>query len=175
MKKIRFPFIHHLHHSLKKRAEESQAPYFIFGLFGLINYPTFYIVWKDFMPNEYNNLILRLIATVLCLPLICHTRWPNGLKVYLPLYWYITVLYCLPFFGTFMFLMNHGSSTWFLNGMLVLFLLILIVDWLTFFILLLFGIILGVIIYQLWVGPLPIFSKDTFGAFSTYAWAIIIV
>ncbi|MBY0462036.1 MAG: HAMP domain-containing histidine kinase, partial [Alphaproteobacteria bacterium] len=54
-----------------------------------------------------------------------------------------TILYCLPFLGTYMLLKNNISNEWLMNEILGLFLLIFLVDWLVFVLLLTFGIILG--------------------------------
>lgn len=159
---------------INQRVIEFQPPYLAFGIFGLVNYPSFYIVWRYLSPQQTTSITLRMIATILCLPLIVTKFWPSNCKKYLPSYWLITITYCLPFFGTYLFLRNHGSQAWILNGMLVLFLLILITDWLIFFITLILGIIIGVVIYGIFHNEIFIIQKNASGVFSTYIWAIVI-
>lgn len=133
---------------LEQRVESSGAQYIAFGIFGIINYPLSYFMWRDVIPQIFNPFSLRLVAGLLCIPLIFHKYWPNKYKHLLPCYWYLTILYCLPFFGTYMLLMNHLSNAWLMNMVIGLFLFILLVDWLMFILLLTLGAGLGYFFYS---------------------------
>jgi signal transduction histidine kinase len=126
---------------LDKKIDTFGAQYKAFGIFGVINYSSSYFVLYYFGTLESG--ILRVLAVILCLPLVFTKYWPIKAKKYLNLYWFITLLYCLPFFGTYMLLKDHVSLEWLMNVPTGLFLLVLLVDWATFIILLLFGILLG--------------------------------
>lgn len=126
---------------LDKKIDTFGAQYKAYGIFGVINYSSSYFVLYYFGTLESG--ILRLFAVILCLPLVFTKYWPTKAKKYLNLYWFITLLYCLPFFGTYMLLKDHVSLEWLMNVPTGLFLLVLLVDWATFIILLLLGIILG--------------------------------
>lgn len=159
----------------KKHVDATGAQYLAFGIFGFINYPGSYFFWHEVVVQEYNPLSLRVIAAILCLPLIFHKKWPPALKRFLPLYWYLTILYCLPFFGTFMLLMNHISNEWLMNMVLGLFLFILLVDWLMFTFLLLLGVAAAWIVFLSVGGQFYILSKDALSlAFYMYFFAIAI-
>jgi signal transduction histidine kinase len=160
--------------AMDKRAKDSDAQMIAFGIFGIINYPLFYFVWSTISQQPYENVGLRSLAGFLSLGLLLKKYWPQKLQAYLPIYWYLTLLFCLPFFCTFMFLKNQGSEGWVLNGMLVLFLLILIVDWVSFAWLLTVGIITGSVYYLFLFGKISIINDDLFGPFSSYIVAIII-
>lgn len=134
---------------LNQRIDKIGAQYIAFGIFGVINYPGSYIFWRNVLPPTYNPLSLRLIAAILCIPLILKNYWPKKFRLYLPAYWYVTVLYCLPFFGTYLLLMNHVSNAWLMNLVLGLFLFISIVDWFMFILLLTLGAGLGWLAYWL--------------------------
>ena len=127
--------------------EESSPAVIAFSIFGLINYPLFFFYWHDFVPQLQAGFTLRLIATTLCLLLLLKKYWPNPCRKYFSLYWFCTLLYCLPFFGTLLFLQNQASEIWVQNIMLVLFLLILLTDWVMFTILLVVGVFLGSIFF----------------------------
>ncbi|MGV8949167.1 MAG: sensor histidine kinase [Candidatus Paracaedibacter sp.] len=131
---------------LDKQIDAFGAQYKAFGIFGVINYSSAYFILYYFGTRE--SSILRLFAVILCLPLIFTKCWPVTLKKYLNLYWFITLLYCLPFFGTYMLLEDHVSLEWLMNIPTGLFLLILLVHWSIFIILLLFGILLGYLAFM---------------------------
>lgn len=133
----------------KKKTDEIEPQYIAFGIFGIINYPLSYFMWHDVIPQLYNPFSLRLIAGLLCVPLVLKNYWPPKIRPYLPLYWYTTLLYCLPFFATFMLLKNHLSNAWLMNLVLGLLLFILLVDWLSFFMLLFIGGFVGWLCYAL--------------------------
>lgn len=87
-----------------------------FGIVLFINYPIYYLVWLSIEPKGFENITIRLIASILCLPLIFNLFWPRKLLHWLPIYWGITACFCLPFFFTFMTLMNHASTLWLMNS-----------------------------------------------------------
>jgi signal transduction histidine kinase len=129
---------------LQKRIEKHGAPYRSFGLFGLINYPLSYLFYLyGPTPGAYESLTLRLIASILCLALMLKDYWPNKLKKYLPTYWYFTIFYSIPLFGSYMLFCNHLSNAWLMNMVLGLFLFVLLVDWLMFIIMLILGVLGG--------------------------------
>jgi two-component system CAI-1 autoinducer sensor kinase/phosphatase CqsS len=80
------------------------------GCFGL---PFYYLVWTVFFPQQYESLTLRLLGVALCMPALFlkRLRWlarPRTMRTYE----FIGITYVLPFFFTYMFLMNHGSAVW---------------------------------------------------------------
>lgn len=162
---------------LFKRMQVANAPVIMFGILGLINYPVFYLVWHHLKLQHYNSLVLRLIATILCFGLVIKNYWPQNLKKYLPTYWYLTVTYCLPFFGSYLFLLNKASTMWLTNGMLVLFWLILSIDWISFVIVLPIGTFLGWLFYMITTNDtssINLSSNIIVSTFSNYLWAIVI-
>jgi two-component system CAI-1 autoinducer sensor kinase/phosphatase CqsS len=64
-------------------------------------------------------------------PIIFANYWPTSGKRYLPYYWYLVLLYALPFFFTFMLLKNSASAIWIGSTLVAIFLMILLLDWLT--------------------------------------------
>ncbi|MBN8828621.1 MAG: HAMP domain-containing histidine kinase [Sphingobacteriia bacterium] len=98
------------------------------------------------------SIILRFIAGILAFGLIIHDMWSKPFTNYLPLYWHLTLMYSLPFLTSFLFLYNNGSYEWLINIALSLFLLAMLVDWISFIALLAVGISLGYILYTKLVG-----------------------
>jgi signal transduction histidine kinase len=134
---------------INKHAAYSDPIMVLFGIFGLINYPIFYFFWKIFADIGYDDLWLRLGATALCLPLTLKNFWPDSFKPFIPFYWYLTIIYCLPFFGIYVFLQTNGSSDWSFNLILGLFWLITVLDWVSFAFVSFLGIAAACIIYRL--------------------------
>lgn len=101
-------------------------------------------MWSPSSHSNYTLLIcLRLIAGGLCFLLIIKDYWHEALMPYLPLYWHLTLLYCLPFLTTFMLFDSQGSTFWLLNMILALLLLAVLVDSRSFIVILIIGVVLG--------------------------------
>ncbi|WP_211473144.1 sensor histidine kinase [Collimonas humicola] len=88
----------------------------------VIGMPLYYVIWSYWFPQLYENLGLRLFCVALCAPIIFirHLRQRKWLAVY----FFVCLTYGLPFFFTFMFLMNDGSAVWgqsLLIGLILLF------------------------------------------------------
>lgn len=145
-------------HRLNERIERSGPMYFSFGLFGSINYPLSYFMWHDLI-KIYNPLLFRIIAFALCFPLMFYKRWPDSLKKYLPLYWCLVILYCIPFFETYIWLMEE-STTWKVNLTLALFLFVMLVDWLLFIVLLIVGVTGALALYYFTAQSIHFIDKE---------------
>ena len=114
----------------KKRIERFGAQYYIFAIFGIINYPLAYIYGVYFSGlAETESSTLRFIATILCLGLLFRKSWPDKIKTYLPLYWYFAVTICIPFLTTYLLFLNNISLGWLMHYIVGLMILILIADW----------------------------------------------
>jgi len=108
-----------------------------------IMFPAYWFVWTFLFPQPYENLSLRLVGSLCCLIVAAKDRWPNRARAYLPVVWLGTVLYCGPFFFTFMLLQNDTSTVWLLSTMAGLFLVVLLVDWISLFVLFIGGAIMA--------------------------------
>ena len=88
---------------------------------GMVCMPVYYLLWQYFFPQAYENLSLRLTGAAICAIGLFARRLPER---WLSLYLLFALSYILPFFFTFMFVMNHASSIWsesLLIGLVVLF------------------------------------------------------
>ena len=135
-------------------AKEFTHPYLTFAIFGMITYPLYYWIWKVTASNGYENLELRLITVALCVLLALKDYWPQKCQLFFSLFWYITLLYSLPFLFTFLLLKNNMSYTWSLNTMTVLVLSILLLDLFSLFIILTLGICLGILCFLMTGGEI---------------------
>lgn len=135
-------------------AHERNFQYFavrqvIFSLIAVIGFPLYYFIWHEVFPQPYENLALRLVGSALFLPLVFLNHWPTEWRKVLPIYWYIALLYALPFFFTFMLLQNHGSTVWLLSTLIAVFVMILLLDWLNLIIHFVVGTTLAWIVFFL--------------------------
>jgi signal transduction histidine kinase len=159
-------------HIMQEKVNET--PIKIFGIFGVINYPFFYFFWKIFPDARYDDLYFRLISTILCIGLILKDGWPTKLKPYLPIYWYITIIFSLPFMGTYVFLANHASSSWMLNSTLGVFLMLIVLDWKSFSIVFPVGIISAALFYLFLNNEIHIIMGNFLSTILNIGWVLIV-
>ena len=99
----------------------------IIGWLGAIGYPLYYVLWQYLFPQPYESLLLRAVGSALFLILALRDRLPKQWQPKLPYFYFIAVLYGLPFFFGFMLFMNQWSTVWAMSFMASLFLHILLV------------------------------------------------
>jgi signal transduction histidine kinase len=138
-----------LRDSVQKRVNDFGAQYLAFGIFGILNYPIFYFIWVYSNQRSYENLKLRMTATILCGFLIAKEFWPKKLCSWFPLYWYFTLLFCLPFLFFFMLFKNNGANVWLMSTNTIIFWLILMVDWASYIYIFTLGVLLAGFCYLL--------------------------
>lgn len=140
-------WVRFLHNYLTKNTFESGHQITLFGIVMMINFPLFGILWRmqDFQVNQ--EFFLRLVATILCILLVSHRFWNDKILRLLPYLWYATLFFCLPFFFTYLTLLNHGATLWLMNCMSAIFFLFLVVSALDSIILLAMGIGLAFLCY----------------------------
>lgn len=139
----------------QERIKQYGAPYILFGIFYGINFTYPYFMWSaSSSPAANLMLTLRLIGALACGLLIVQSKWPKRLLPYMPAYWHVTILYCLPFMSTMMFMLTQGSTEWLINIAIMIILLFILVDWATALVLGSLGIILAFACYSLFVGKI---------------------
>lgn len=123
-----------------------------FGAFIVISFT----IYNIFLQHNYTDTnaaqIISIIATWLGIFLVVNKYWPIKLKPFLPFYWYFTILFCLPFSNTFIFLTVQQSPLWFMNTVTALFVLALLVEWIPFLIILVIGIVTALLVFYLCYG-----------------------
>lgn len=126
------------------RVEKYGARYIAFGTFSLINYILPFYMWSEHHSADAVVVSIRIIAGVLNFFLIMHETWCPSLKRYLPLYWYFTVMFSLPFFASYMLLLEQFSVFWIINLSLALVISLIVLDIRTFLVLFPMGVIFAV-------------------------------
>ncbi len=151
-------------------AEEHQ--WVFLGALGVISFILYYFIWNQIIPNEYNNIPLRIIGFTLCVFLTFKDYWPRFLKPILPAYWYFTLLYCFPFFFCFMLFKNPESNVWILTTMTGMFFLIILVNWLMLIVIIVIGASLAWLAYIL-TTPEIVYPTHFIGTLPTYLTVLI--
>jgi two-component system CAI-1 autoinducer sensor kinase/phosphatase CqsS len=77
---------------------------------GCIGMPLYYLIWTSWFPQKFESPGLRILGVVLCLPALLFSRKMKG--SWLRTYEFVSVTYVMPFFFSYMFLMNQGSAVW---------------------------------------------------------------
>lgn len=133
-----------MHHNLTK-----------FALFIAVSYMVPMFMHSIGKPDAYNWLLaFRIVGALLCVGLLLKSQWPDSLERYLTPFYHFTLMFCLPFMTTFLFLLEGESTEWIVNVILVITLLLTLVDGTKFIMLSTFGIALAMGLYRLGIGPL---------------------
>lgn len=132
---------------LVKQAEDASHQMTLFGIVMMINFPLFGVFWKleHFQMNE--EFSLRVVATVLCALLALNKFWPQSLLKLLPVFWYVVLLFCLPYFFSYLTFVNHASTLWLMNCVSAIFFLLLVTSVFGSLILLVLGLGLSLFTY----------------------------
>lgn len=80
------------------------------GWIAFIGFPLYYWIWKYVFPQPYESIVLRLGGMLCAAPLLGARRWVKSSYFYM--YTHAALTYMLPFFFTFMFLMNNANPVW---------------------------------------------------------------
>ncbi|WP_237757970.1 sensor histidine kinase [Legionella oakridgensis] len=120
--------IKYLDQSLQRHMSSSAHQLVFVGMFVFLGFPSFYWIWTAWYPQPYESLELRLIGSVLGLGLMLSPYWSKGMRQYMHWYWFFTLLYVLPFFFTYFFLMSRASDVSSMSLLCSVFLLVLLVD-----------------------------------------------
>lgn len=162
---------------IAEQTNESRRQIISYGIILTINYPLYYLIWLYASYQTYENLTLRLSASLFCFLLVFKDYWPKNFERFFSIYWYLTVIYSLPFFFTFMTLKNSGSAMWLMNCVSVLFFLLLLFDVISVVVILTIGISLGILVYSITTTGLFILNPgevNLSGVIATFVAAFII-
>lgn len=139
--------IKHLDNSMHRSLSNSSHQIVAVGALAFIGFPLFYLIWAFLFPQPYESLELRLIGSVLGLGLMLTPYWSDDWKKYLSWYWFFALLYTLPFFFIFLFLMNEANVVSSMSLLCSVFLLVLLVDLLSLSIVFILGFVLALCAY----------------------------
>jgi len=142
----------HLTAYAKTKAEQFGTSYIAFGVFFLVSFGIILFFW-DIISNEYLTPILwlKFIGGTLCVLLIAEEKWFDNLRKYLPLFWYITLGFALPFTGMLMLLITNGDIQWLIQLGMGISILFVFIDMTGFFSIFTPSILAALLVYVYWL------------------------
>ena len=105
--KILQPFLHF--HDAIEHTPVRRAQVRALAVIGALGMPLYYALWQYVFPQQYESPLLRTVAALLFLPALWPDRFSN---TWFSVYLFLGLTFELPFFFTYMFLMNHASPLW---------------------------------------------------------------
>ncbi|MBE3023423.1 sensor histidine kinase [Janthinobacterium sp. BJB1] len=105
--KLLQPFLHF--HDTIEHAPVRRTQVRTLAVIGALGMPLYYWLWQHVFPQEYESPLLRGVAALLFLPALWPGRFSN---TWFSVYLFLGLTFELPFFFTYMFLMNHASVLW---------------------------------------------------------------
>jgi two-component system, CAI-1 autoinducer sensor kinase/phosphatase CqsS len=133
------------------------------SIVGVFSFPLFYLIWTAIVPQPFESIRLRLIGSALCATLALSEYWPVSLRKHKAVLSYITFVYCLPFFFSYMMLMNNASTVWLLSMLAALMYLVFLIDAVNVVPATIIGTTLGTIAY-LNSSTAPVFAPPLYTA-----------
>ncbi len=110
------------------------------ALIGILGFPLYYFVWYYWFPQAYENLALRITGSIIAIPWIFGHLVKEKLKKIYIVYVFLSILFFLPFFFSFMWIKNDFSPIWTMSYIAQLFLLFLLIySWALIYILSIVG------------------------------------
>ncbi|OGV25420.1 MAG: hypothetical protein A3F18_04065 [Legionellales bacterium RIFCSPHIGHO2_12_FULL_37_14] len=155
-------YLSNVNNKINEYAKRYSQPYNTFAIFGLITYPLYYLIWRITDAKSYDSLTLRIISILLCLGLALKKYWPKELQKFIPIYWYLTLLICLPYYFTILLFKNNLSYNWSMNAMTIIVLCFLLLEPIPLAIILFLGISLGLLTFILMGGEFYFQSQQMF-------------
>jgi two-component system, CAI-1 autoinducer sensor kinase/phosphatase CqsS len=138
---------YHAHAMFKTRAA---------ALIGMVGFPVFFFVWHYLLPQPFESIFLRAVGFALSACVFLLPRGPVWLRSHSALLSYVTLWYTVPFFFTFMLLMNGANAVWQLSLVSGFVYLVLLCDVINAFILGLSGSLAAFLVYWLVAGGMVV-------------------
>lgn len=132
----------------QERVDRYSPHYIVFGIFGIVNFPIAYL-YELIVMHTSEGLIIRSLATILCVGLLMKNQWPEKYKKYLGIYWYLTFMISSPILASYLALKNGLTLDWLMNFVLSVTLSMLLLDIVAFIAIELVGVCIGTCIFYL--------------------------
>ncbi len=125
------------------------------GWLSIVAYPLYYWIWTYKFPQQYDSMTMRGIGVLLSIGLVLKHHWPESLKKYQPVQYYIAAIYGLSFQSNFLLFHNPVAIPALITLFMLLFLLVFLFEWIVFNILFFIGFFAAIIVYKIQTGLYP--------------------
>ncbi|RXK84659.1 hybrid sensor histidine kinase/response regulator [Chlorobaculum sp. 24CR] len=120
------------------------------SVIGALGHFSLFFVYNYFFHIQWESLPARLIGVILCIGTLYRLFKPDFLGRYFVWYWHVMLIYVLPFIITLFCLKNDFAEPWLYWELFMVFVLISFVPhWLIFFLDLVIGVSLAILVYLL--------------------------
>jgi signal transduction histidine kinase/ActR/RegA family two-component response regulator len=118
------------------------------GAVGCIAFPLFYLLRQTAaLPELYDDLALRWVASALCLGLALRRRWPRKFARFYLAYSYAALFFSLSFLLSFTMLENQGGTPSVVNMVMSAIIIIMFADWRNAIVMLVGGYVASILVY----------------------------
>ncbi|MCA9506981.1 MAG: hypothetical protein KC505_00990 [Myxococcales bacterium] len=157
-----------------QKVEVFGAPYAMFVLFSIANLCFVPFIFADTSGEVTQKFIvyLRVIASIFSFILVVKDFWARRFLKYLPLYWHVTLFFCLPYFAITMCLFTSCAIEWVIDLVLTIFILGILVDWKTYIYTIILGALFAALSFAMF-GDLRQFEINI-GNFPIMAYAVAV-
>jgi Na+/proline symporter len=173
--KKRISSLVHFNTFCKERVEKNGSSYSLFGTMYTVILVLPYFLWSNevYKDQEHTILYLRIIGVVMCSILMAESRIPQILARYTPVFWYITLVYCLPFLSVVTLFITNGSMEYVVNIALTIMFLIVLVDLSSAIGISIIGTIAAILFYKFFIKKEEIDSPFSFSTVYLLVYQII--
>ena len=110
------------------------------GIIGTFSHLFYWFLWTYIRPQPNESVTIRIIGIITCSLLLTSKYWPLSLKRFFPLYWFLTLLFNLPFFFTVYLFSSNFMIFWSTSYIAMIFTTIMLIP---NYVLLFINLILG--------------------------------
>lgn len=128
----------------------------------LVGYTLYYFVWGVWFVQPYENWPLRVAGTLVCAAFLIWDRVSRTHGKGYQLFSYMLLIFCVPFFFTFMTIKNEFNAVWLASSIAAVLYVALVVDWLNLVIIYTVGAVAAMVVHSLDPGTGQAVSFETF-------------
>lgn len=160
---------------LRKEFERNAVTIDLTRYIALWGHPLYYFICTFVLPQPYDSAVLRFASTITFFPFLFYKHFPDSLKPWLSLYWYLWLTFTFPVIFTFLMLMNNLSGMWLVaETVMLLVFIIFIPNYFTSFFLLIAGILIAYTGFVLSTGTHLIITIEIIEYFAAIPIAILL-
>lgn len=116
----------------------------VLACLGILSHPVYYFIWTEVFPEKFDSFFVRLLYLTLAISWIVWDFYEKENLLLFRVFTYLLIIFALPFFFLFMYLMNDASPIWLGSLICGIFYLSLIVDAIKMFTMTIIGFVLAI-------------------------------
>ena len=141
----------------------------------LWGHPLYYVICAYILPQPYESAVLRFGSAITFIPILFYKHYPENVRPWLNLYWYLWLTFTFPVIFTYLMLMNDLSELWLVaETVMLLVFIIFIPNYLILTFLLLSGLSIAYAGYVFSTGNHLIITKEIIEYFVSIPVAILL-